>query len=73
MRAVHEDDTRVPLAGGDDILNAIDNCFANPGTARLRRLIWVNQQLIDTAQALALCERIDFYLCEIDWFRKISQ
>src|SRR5262249_13751091 len=73
MRAIHEGDTRIPLASGDDLFSTIGNCFADLRTAVLRRLSWIHQELINAAQAVALRERIHLYLCEIDWFREVSQ
>ena len=54
MGAIHQDHTGVSLAGRDDLLGAIRDYLADLWIARLRRLIWVNQERIDTAQAFAL-------------------
>src|SRR5215468_3582747 len=73
MRAIHQDYTCVSPTRRQDLLSAFPNRFGILRIARLRRPIWVNQELIDTAQALALGERIDLYLGEIQWFREVSQ
>jgi len=55
---IHQDYTRVSLAGRGNLLNAIGDYFADLGIAGLSRLSWIDEESIDAAQALALRERM---------------